>query len=89
MQLKKALEFKRVEEDKFYNRRKLAVFSLAYAVVWGFIILFVDVVFNLDTGKTVAYLGFVATVCGLPTWGYLNAASKDDEERKQNDIQIQ
>ncbi len=78
------LGFKFVNDDKFYNRRRLALFSLAYAVVWGFVILAVDVAFEFDTAKVVAYLGFVATVCGLPTWEYLKAAAKDDKKIGEN-----
>lgn len=70
--------FKCDTADKFYNRRRLAVASLAYAVIWGFIILAVDYFARMETSKVVAYLGFVATVCGLPTWQYLSAAAKDD-----------
>lgn len=71
-------------DDRFYNRRRLAVLSLAYAVIWGFIILAVDLVTGFETSKVIAYLGFVATVCGLPTWQYLRAAAKDDPRGKDD-----
>lgn len=75
--------FKHSNDDKFYNRRRLAVFSLAYAVIWGFIILLIDSFTAMETAKVIAYLGFVATVCGLPTWEYLKASAKDDEKDKK------
>lgn len=72
--------FKHITDDKFYNRRRLAVFTTIYAVVWGGIVLACDTKWGMDTAKVVAYLGFVSTVAGLPIWGYLKASQKDDDK---------
>jgi len=77
--------FKHITDDKFYNRRRLAVFTTIYAVFWGGIVLFCDVKWGLDVAKVIAYLGFVSTVAGLPVWGYLKASQKDDVNAKSND----
>jgi hypothetical protein len=76
------LGFKHISDDRFYNRRRLAVFVTIYAVLWGGIVLFCDVAWGLDAAKVVAYLGFVSTVAGLPVWGYLRASQKDDDNGK-------
>jgi hypothetical protein len=73
--------FKHISDDRFYNRRRLAVFTTIYAIVWGFVILFCDVKWGMDVAKVVAYLGFVSTVAGLPIWGYLRASQKDDNAK--------
>lgn len=74
--------FKHISDDKFYNRRRLAILVTVYAVVWGAIVLFCDMKWGMDAAKVVAYLGFVSTVAGLPVWGYLRASQKDDENAK-------
>lgn len=82
------LGFKRDEKDGMYNRRRMAVFVLCYAIIWGFIILTVDVLFEFDTAKVTVYLGFVATVGGLPVWQYLRAAQqngKGNQDGKSDD----
>ena len=76
------LGFKKVEGDGLYNRRRIFIFMLLYAIVWGFVILTVATYYELDTPKIVAYLGFVATVGGLPVWQYLKAASAPQERDK-------
>lgn len=78
------LGFKHISDDKFYNRRRLAIFTTIYAVTWGFIVLICDVKWGLDVAKVIAYLGFVSTVAGLPIWGYLRASQKNDDNEKPN-----
>lgn len=74
--------FKHITDDKFYNRRRLAVLVTFYAVAWGFIILVCDMKWGMDAAKVAVYLGFVSTVAGLPVLGYLKASQKDDENAK-------
>ena len=73
--------FKHISDDKFYNRRRLAVFTTIYAVLWGFVILWATIKYDFDTPKVLAFLGFVTTVAGLPVWGYLRASQKDDNAK--------
>ena len=73
--------FKHISDDRFYNRRRLAVFTTIYAVFCGFVVIACDMKWGMDTTKVVAYLGFVTTVAGLPVWGYLRASQKDDNEK--------
>lgn len=75
------LGFKHITDDKFYNRRRLAVIVTLYAVFWGFVILFCDMKWGMDAAKVGIYLGFVTTVAGLPIWGYLRASQKDDNAK--------
>lgn len=81
--------FKHITDDKFYNRRRLAVIVTAYAVFWGFIILFCDMKWGMDAAKVGIYLGFVSTVAGLPIWGYLRASQKDDDSAKTDNSKNQ
>lgn len=80
------LGFHRKEDDQFHNRRRLAVLVLLYAIVWGAIILTVDILFDFETAKVTVYLGFVATVGGLPVWQYLKAASQPESDQNGKPI---
>lgn len=80
---KNLLGFKKDKEDIFYNRRRLAVMCVLYSIFWGFTVLITDIIFNIESAKVIAYLGFVSTVGGLPIWQYLKAAAKEKEENKE------
>lgn len=78
--------FKRDKKDKFFNRRRLAVFSILYSVVWGYTILIIDVLFDLESEKVGLYLAFIGTVGALPTWQYLKAVfERDKQDRGETD----
>ena len=77
--------FKHITDDKFYNRRRLAVLVTFYAVFWGFIILFCDMKWGMDSAKVAIYLGFVSTIAGLPVLGYIKASAAADIEKAKAD----
>lgn len=72
--------FKHITDDKFYNRRRLAVLVTFYAVFWGFLILASDMRWGMDAAKVAIYLGFVSTIAGLPVLGYIKASAAADIE---------
>lgn len=77
----KMFGFKSITDDKFYNRRRLAVLVTFYAVVWGFVILACDMRWGMDAAKVAIYLGFVSTIAGLPVLGYIKASAVADIEK--------
>lgn len=73
------LGFMQVADDNLYNRRRMAVLAFAWAVVWCFVVLGIDLYFDLkmETVKLTVYLGVPSAVCGLPIWQYFKAAGEE------------
>ena len=76
------LGFKRVKEDGMYNRRRMTVLLMIGSVIWAITILICDVIYEFSTTEILAYLGFVTTLAGIPTWGYIKACSDEDKENE-------
>lgn len=73
--------FKHIPTDALYNRRRFMVWAALYMVFWGIFILVMDVIFDLETGKVVAYLSYISGLSGTGILGYFMAANKDDRKK--------
>lgn len=71
--------FKHKPADTMHNRRHMAVLCLLFFILWGFVILICTILFDFETSKVVAFLGFIATMSGTGIIGYLHASHKDDQ----------
>lgn len=75
------LGFGKNENDGMHNRRLIAVLCLLYFMFWGFLILACTILFDFETSKVSAFLGFIGILSGTGIFGYLHAASKDDYDK--------
>ena len=75
------LGFGQNHNDNLHNRRLLAVFCFMFFVFWGLLILYCTILFNFETSKVSAFLGFIGIISGTGIFGYLHASSKDDYDK--------
>jgi len=75
------LGFGKNENDTMHNRRLLAVFCFIFFVLWGLLILTCTILFEFETSKVSAFLGFIGIISGTGIFGYLHASSKEDYDK--------
>lgn len=59
----------------------MAVLCFLFFVCWGIAILVCTIIFDFETSKVSAFLGFVGILSGTGILGYLHASSKDDYDK--------